>query len=56
MKKDFMFTNKEHTQKGIMATILGVISLTSLVYIILDSYAKAGEIPLQYGADRKSVV
>ena len=50
MKKDFMFTNKEHTQKGIMATILGVISLASLVYIILDSYAKVGEVPLQYGA------
>ncbi len=50
MKKDFMFTNKEHTLKGIMATILGVISLASLVYIIIDSYTRAGEIPLQYGA------
>ena len=36
--------------KGIMATILGVISLASLVYIIIDSYTRAGEIPLQYGA------
>ncbi len=50
VKKDFMFTNKEHTLRGIMATILGVISLTSLVYIIVESYTKAGEIPLQYGA------
>lgn len=50
MKKNFMFTNKEHTQKGIMATILGVISLSSLVYIIIDSYANAGKVPLQYGA------
>lgn len=49
-KSSFMFTNKEHTLKGIMATILGVISLASLVYIILDSYAKAGNVPLQYGA------
>ncbi|MDE5718286.1 MAG: hypothetical protein K2I53_11870 [Lachnospiraceae bacterium] len=50
MKKNFMFTNKEHTLKGIMATILGVISLASLVYIICESYANAGEVPLQYGA------
>ena len=49
-KSDFMFTSKEHTQKGIMATILGVISLVSLVYIILESYWKAGKVPQQYGA------
>jgi len=45
-----MFTNKEHTLKGIMATILGVISLLSIAYIIFDSYRHAGEVPLQYGA------
>lgn len=50
MKNNFMFTNKEHTLKGIMATILGVISLASLVYITIDSYRRAGEVPLQYGA------
>ncbi len=49
-KNSFMFTNKEHTLKGIMGTILGVISLTSLVYIIEDSYSTAGEVPIQYGA------
>ena len=30
MKKSFMFTNKEHTLKGIMSTILGMISIASL--------------------------
>ena len=49
-KSSFMFTSKEHSQKGIMATILGVLSLASLVYIILDSYTNAGKVPLQYGA------
>lgn len=49
-KNSFMFTSKEHSQKGIMATILGVLSLASLVYIILDSYTNAGKVPLQYGA------
>lgn len=50
MKKSFMFTNKEHTLKGIMATILGMISLLSLGYIIVNSYRNAGQVPLQYGA------
>ncbi len=49
-KNSYMFTNKEHTQKGILSTILGVISLASLVYAIVSSYLRAGEIPLQYGA------
>lgn len=49
-KNSYMFTNKNHSQKGIMATILGVISLASLVYAIATSYQNAGEIPVQYGA------
>ncbi len=49
-KNSFMFTNKEHTQKGIMATILGVISLATLVYMMVMSYQRAGDIPRQYGA------
>ena len=50
MKKSFMFTNKEHTIKGIMATILGMISIASLGYIIVNSYRNDGQVPLQYGA------
>ena len=49
-KSSYMFTNKEHTQKGIMSTILGVISLATLGYAIFMSYLKVGEIPSQYGA------
>lgn len=49
-KNSYMFTNKQHTQKGIMSTILGVISLVTLVYTVIMSYLKAGEIPRQYGA------
>lgn len=33
-----------------MSTILGVISLVTLVYAIIMSYLKAGNIPRQYGA------
>ena len=49
-KNSYMFTSKQHTQKGIMSTILGVISLATLVYAIVMSYLKAGDIPRQYGA------
>ena len=49
-KNSYMFTSKQHTQKGIMSTILGVISLVTLVYTIIMSYLKSGDVPLQYGA------
>lgn len=49
-KNSYMFTNKNHTERGIMSTILGVISLVTLIYMIVMSYWKAGEIPGQYGA------
>lgn len=49
-KNSFIFTNKSHTQKGIMASILGVISLATLVYAVVMSYRSAGEVPEQYGA------
>lgn len=48
-KNSYMFTNKQHTQKGIMSTILGVISLATLGYAIVMSYLKSGDIPRQYG-------
>lgn len=48
-KNSYMFTNKSHTEKGIMSTILGVISLATLIYTIVMSYQGAGEIPRQYG-------
>lgn len=49
-KNSFIFTNKSHTQKGIMATILGIISLATLSYTVVMSYRSAGEVPVQYGA------
>ncbi len=49
-KSNYIFTNKSHTLKGIMATILGVISLASLAYALIMSYLKAGDVPQGYGA------
>ena len=48
-KNSYMFTNKNHSEKGIMATILGIISLVTLGYVIVMSYWSAGDIPRQYG-------
>ena len=48
-KNSYMFTSKQHTQKGIMSTILGIISLATLAYAIIMSYLRAGDIPRQYG-------
>lgn len=33
-----------------MATILGVISITSLVYALVMSYRNEGDVPREYGA------
>ena len=55
-KNSYMFTSKQHTQKGIMSTILGVISLATLVYAVVMSYLKAGDIPRQYGAAARLVM
>ncbi|MCM1038033.1 MAG: DUF6142 family protein [Roseburia sp.] len=49
-KNSYMFTNKSHSGRGIMATILGIISLTTLAYTLIMSYKNAGDIPGQYGA------
>lgn len=49
-KNSYIFTNKNHSQKGIMATILGVISLVSLIYAVVMSYKNNGAVPVQYGA------
>lgn len=49
-KNSYMFTSKQHTQKGIMSTILGVISLVTLAYTVIMSYLRAGDVPRQYGA------
>lgn len=49
-KNTYMFTSRQHSQKGIMSTILGVISLATLAYAIIMSYLRAGNVPRQYGA------
>lgn len=48
-KKGYIFTNKKHSEKAIMASILGVISLASLAAVVFLSYLKGGDAPAGYG-------
>ena len=41
-KKNYIFTNKKHSDKAIMSTILGVISLVSLGIVTYLSYSQGG--------------
>ena len=44
-KSGYMFTNRKHPKRAIMATILGCISLLSLVFAVYLSYANGGNNP-----------
>ena len=48
-RKGFIFTNRKHSDKAIMGSILGMISLISLVIVIFLSYRQQGETPAGYG-------
>ena len=48
-KRNYKFTNKKHTEKAVMSTVFGTISLVSLVAVIYLAYKKAGEAPVNYG-------
>ncbi len=48
-KRSYKFTNKKHSEKAIMSTVFGALSLISLVVVIYLSYSKAGEAPVNYG-------
>ena len=50
MGRKFIFTNKFYSPKGIMATILGVIDLTALIYIVYLTYQNEGVALERFGA------
>ncbi len=47
--KGFIFTNKAHSQKGIMSAVLGMISLFSVFLTIYYTAKAGGRAPLKYG-------
>lgn len=49
MKKNYIFTNKEHPKKAVMSTVLGVLSLASLILAAYLSYVEEGAENMRYG-------
>ena len=39
----YKFTNKKHPEKGIMSTVLGLISLVSVWFVVYEAFLKRGE-------------
>lgn len=49
-KSSYIFTARKHPEKGIMSTILGIISLVSIGAAVYLTYLNNGEAKPQYGA------
>ena len=47
--KRYKFTNKKHPEKGIMSTILGIISLVSIWMAIYQTFLARGEATTNMG-------
>lgn len=48
-RKNYIFTNKKHSQRAIMSTILGIISIVSLGIVVYLTYLRKGDAPVGYG-------
>ncbi|MCR5032097.1 MAG: DUF6142 family protein [Lachnospiraceae bacterium] len=48
--RSYMFTNKRHSELSIMSSVLGVISVISLVLVVFLSYKNEGTPSARYGA------
>ena len=45
----YVFTDKKHPEKGIFSTVLGVLSVATIVYAVLLSFKNGGEAQAKYG-------
>ncbi len=50
MSRKYIYTNKSHSPKAIMSTILGFISLVSLIEAVYFTFCNAGKALSRYGA------
>lgn len=48
-RKGIIFTDKKHSNRAVMATILGVISLGALGLMVFLSYQKGGKVGAGFG-------
>lgn len=48
-RRNYIFTNKKHSQRAIMSTILGIISTASLGIVVYLTYLQDGQATVGYG-------
>ncbi len=48
-RKGYIFTNKRHSNRGLMSVILGIISLASLGAVVFLSYRNGGAAKTGFG-------
>ena len=48
-RKNYIFTNKRHSNRAIMSTILGTISLASLGIVVFMAYRNGGQAAVGFG-------
>ena len=48
-RKNYIFTNRKHSLRAVMSTILGLISNVSLGIVLYMTYLSGGNAPLSYG-------
>jgi len=48
--RKYIYSNKKHTEKGIFATILAVISFIALISLMILSYVNKGDVKGSCGA------
>lgn len=45
----YVFTDKKHPEKGILSSILGLISVVTIIYAVFLSYENGGQAEARYG-------
>ena len=49
-QRKYIYSNKEHTKKGIFSTVLAVLSFIFLMLVIIVSYSRRGNVGGSFGA------
>jgi len=49
IKKDYIFTNKKHPQGAVLSTVLGTISIVSIIMMLYFTFRNGGVAQPRYG-------
>ena len=50
MSRKYIFTDKIHSPKGIMSTLIGLINVGSISYVVYKTFKAGGEAPDRYAS------